>query len=107
MALPTKKLWEQGVFCPPPQYYSCRTIIIGHIFFLVCYGFCVHTNTDRLAPLGGGACRGGGPREGGMGVVLFIFLKQTFIKDTASFKMCGIDPSHVKETSVTCSLVIN
>ena len=29
------------------------------------------------------------------------------VKGTASFKMCEIDPSQVKETSFTCSLVIN
>ena len=28
-------------------------------------------------------------------------------KGTASIKMCEIDPSHVKETSFTCSLVIH
>ena len=33
-----------------PQYYGCGPINISHILFLMFYGFCAYTNTDRLAP---------------------------------------------------------
>ena len=33
--------------------------------------------------------------------------KEKMFKGTASIKMREIDPSHVKETSFTCSVVIN
>ena len=48
-----EKGWGRVVCSPPPNIRVVNQIIlapIGHIFFLMFYGFCAHTNTDRLAP---------------------------------------------------------
>ena len=37
----------------------------------------------------------------------FLYRQSVYLKGTASIKMPEIDPSHVKEISFTCSLVVN
>ena len=43
----------------------------------------------------------------GITIKLDIIFDEKYLKGTSSIKMCEINPTYVKETSFTCSLVIN